>query len=369
MGIEDRNEAYLAEQYAVIGQWRTDFRQKSVSLAEFDVVLVRDRIVPIDKPEFAQVSKPPEYMRPDEPVIAVSFGADARAYPLAILMWHEIVNDTVGGKPVAVTFCPLCNSSLVFERMVNGRVLSFGTSGALRHSDLVMWDRQTESWWQQVTGEALVGSLTGSRLAIVQSSVMSWHAFVEAYPAGKVLERVFRSDGSPLRPYDDPPYAGYDRTSEPPFLFAGTLDGRLLPTSRVLALEVSGVAVAYPFEFLKAQGVVNDMVGGSGIVAMFDPQVQSPFRDTRGDSWNSGAATLFSRTLAGKTLTFAMVDGTVRDTETGSEWTTTGMAVSGPMAGASLQPLPHGNYFWFAWAVFKPETELRSELAHLHQGP
>src|SRR6516165_2937234 len=111
------------------------------------------------------------------PAIDLSIGEDARAYPLRVLIWHEIANDIVGGTPVVVTYCPLCNAALVFERVIDGRVLDFGTTGKLRNSDLVMYDRQTESWWQQFTGEAIAGAMTGRHLRLIPSRLESFDRF------------------------------------------------------------------------------------------------------------------------------------------------------------------------------------------------
>ncbi len=111
-----------------------------------------------------------------EPVAVVTVGDEARAYPLEILIWHEIVNDIIADQPVAVTYCPLCNTALAFERRMDGAVLDFGTTGRLRYADLVMYDRQTESWWQQATGEGIVG-YAGRRLRFIPAPVMSWRDF------------------------------------------------------------------------------------------------------------------------------------------------------------------------------------------------
>ena len=122
---------------------------------------------PIDNPTFVEIKDADEWLEALEPVISFELNGDARAYPLQILMWHEIVNDTVGGTPVSVTFCPLCNSAIVFDRNFNDLVLTFGTSGMLRNSDLIMWDRQTETWWQQLTGEGIIGQLAGHKLTFI----------------------------------------------------------------------------------------------------------------------------------------------------------------------------------------------------------
>ena len=133
--------------------WKTDFSKHSVPFTEIrSGGPPRDGIPPIDNPAFKLVSNAPEYLADDEPVVSLEIHAEAKAYPLAILMWHEIVNDELGGIPVTVTFCPLCNTAIVFDRRLDGEVFDFGTSSLLRNSDLVMWDRQTESWWQQITG-------------------------------------------------------------------------------------------------------------------------------------------------------------------------------------------------------------------------
>jgi hypothetical protein len=150
--------------------WQTDFSQHSVPLSEFQSGgPPRDGIPPIDNPRYVSPAEADTWLAPDEPVIAVALEQDdehvvARAYPLQILLWHEIVNDTLGETPVTVTFCPLCYTAVAYDRRLEpgGTIYDFGTTGNLRHSDLVMWDRQTESWWQQFSGEAIVGELTGA---------------------------------------------------------------------------------------------------------------------------------------------------------------------------------------------------------------
>jgi hypothetical protein len=170
------------------GGWsRTDFARSSVPWT--DILSggpPKDGIPAIDQPKFEIVSSVKDLV-PNEPVIGLDIAGDARAYPLRVLIWHEIVNDTVGGKPVTVTYCPLCNAALVFERNVEGRLFDFGTTGKLRHSDLVMYDRQTESWWQQFTGEAIIGEMLGTVLPLVPARLESFADFKARHPEGKVL--------------------------------------------------------------------------------------------------------------------------------------------------------------------------------------
>ncbi len=212
-------------------EWpKTDFSKHSVDLNEImSGGPPKDGIPSIDSPNFEAVG---EVTLPDrEPVIGLVIGGDARAYPLRILMWHEIVNDTVGGVPVTVTFCPLCNAAVVFDRRVEGRVLEFGTTGKLRYSDLVMYDRETESWWQQFLGEAIVGSMTGARLKFLPSRIESFAKFRARAPGGKVLVPGRLS----IRRYGNNPYSGYD-SLDSPWLYRGRLPEGIAPLERVVTV-------------------------------------------------------------------------------------------------------------------------------------
>ena len=336
--------------------WKTDFSRHSVPLSEISSGgPPRDGIPPVDAPKFLPLGGGDGFLKDQEPVVAFEHGGDARAYPIQILMWHEIVNDTVGGTPVAVTFCPLCNTAIVFDRTLDGRVLDFGTTGNLRHSDLVMWDRQTESWWQQVTGEAVVGELTGKRLTFLPAAIVSWRDFQAAYPNGQVLA----TDTGHDRRYGVNPYAGYDDAEESPFLFAGTPDGRLLPKERVVTVALGGEDVAYPWPVVQTLRAINDSVGGRPVVVLWQAGTVSALdRSQIAGSRDVGAAAVYSPVVDGRRLTFrAEGDGFV-DAETGSRWALLGRATAGPLAGRRLEPLTHGTHFWFAWAVFKPNTRI-----------
>lgn len=229
-------------------EWsRTDFSRHSVPLEEIQSGGPRkDGIPPIDGPAFASVTKITN-LTPTEPVISVRIGGKDRAYPLRILIWHEIVNDHVGGIPIAVTYCPLCNSSIVFDRRIDGLTLDFGTTGKLRHSDLVMYDRQTESWWQQFLGEAIVGTMTGKRLASIPSRVESFARFRQRAPDGEVLV----PDDQDLRPYGKNPYVGYDSSARP-FLYKGSLPSGVPPLERVVVVGKE----AWTLSLLKKRGTI-----------------------------------------------------------------------------------------------------------------
>ena len=334
--------------------WKTDFTRRTVA---WEQILSggppKDGIPAIDHPQFEEVSTAQSWLSERDPVIVFEHEGDVRAYPLAILIWHEIVNDVVGGKPVAVTFCPLCNASIVFDRTLDGQVLDFGTTGRLRNSDLVMYDRQTESWWQQFTGEGIVGEYAGARLTFLGVQVISFADFAVAYPHGQVLSIPdFR------RSYGRNPYTNYD--SGRPFLFDGELDPRLPPTERVLGLDLQGEVKAYPFTKLATAGALHDKVGGEPVVILHKAGTASAL-DTADISAGRdvGSAAAFSRQLGDRLLTFqALEDGTFRDEATGSTWTILGQATAGELAGQQLERLVAFDHFWFAWYAFYPDTAI-----------
>lgn len=229
----------------------TDFSRHTVPLREITSGgPPRDGIPPIDQPRFEPVGRLSAPLAPTEPVMSVEIDGDARAYPLAILVWHEVVNDTVGGVPLAVTYCPLCNSGIVYRRTVAGEVTSFGTTGKLMNSNLVMYDRATESWWQQFDGTAIVGARAGMRLEALPARLESLREFRARHPDGLVL--VPNVPG--LRAYGRNPYIGYDSAAMP-FLYRGDYDGPGAPLMRVVTVE--GRAEAWSFEFLRAVGRVE----------------------------------------------------------------------------------------------------------------
>ena len=334
--------------------WQTDFSRHTVP---YDEILSggvpRDGIPPLDDPRFATLEDADRWLADQEPVIAFELNGDARAYPLQILVWHEIVNDVVGGVPVAVTFCPLCNTAIVFERTLKGVVYDFGTSGKLRNSDLVMWDRQTESWWQQFTGEAIVGELAGKKLAVLPASIISFSDFRAASPDGTVLS----IDTGFSRSYGRNPYGGYDRADNPPFLFDGDLDGRLAPKDRVVDVSIDGLTAVFPFPTLEVERVVNYTVNNQDLVVFFKSGTVSALdKSSIKGSRDVGATGVFERTVDSQNLTFRFDGENFVDHETGSIWNILGQAVEGPLSGQQLKPVFHTNIFWFAIAAFRPDA-------------
>ena len=231
---------------------KTDFGKTSIDYSEIlSGGPSKDGIPSIDNPKFAAL-KEVSSLGGMEPVIGLEINGDARAYPLRVLIWHEIVNDKIGGTPVTVTYCPLCNSALVFDRRLDGKLLDFGTTGKLRNSDLVMYDRQTESWWQQFTGTGIVGEYTGKELKTIPARLESFDNFRARHPDGKVL--VPNNEG--MRRYGKNPYAGYD-TASAPFLYSGDMPEDINPMARVVVVKVGGKPQAVTLELLREKGEVK----------------------------------------------------------------------------------------------------------------
>ena len=230
-------------------EWKnTDFSKTSVDFKEImSGGPPKDGIPPIDKPVFIALGEVKD-LADSEPVIGVTIAGDNRAYPIRILIWHEIVNDVVGGQPILVTFCPLCNAAMVFDRVVDGKTLDFGTTGKLRNSDLVMYDRQTESWWQQFTGTAIVGEMLGKRLKLVPARLESFANFKARFQSAKVLVPNIKL----FRRYGKNPYVGYDSSSSP-FLYRGARPKNIAPLARVVTVE----GKAWALDLIRKKGRVT----------------------------------------------------------------------------------------------------------------
>jgi hypothetical protein len=338
-----------------VASWgRTNFCKASVDLNEIiSGGPGKDGIPAIDNPRFESIAQAQTWLGEKAPVIVVAINGEARAYPQAILIWHEIVNDELGGVPIAVTYCPLCNSSIVFDRRVEDAVLSFGVSGLLRKSDMVMYDRQTDSWWQQFIGVGIVGDYTDTVLDVIPSQVVGFAQFAQKYPEGDVLTR----DTGFSRAYGRNPYVGYDQTRRP-FLFRDTLDPRLAPVAHVLAGVVGDVAIAYPFEALREVGVLNDVIAETPIVAFWQAGTASAMDAENIDSSRDiGTAAAYSPIVDGQTLTFRLGEtGAIIDEQTASTWDVFGEATDGELTGTQLERLVFAPHFWFAWAAFQPQT-------------
>ena len=320
-----------------------------------------DGIPPIDDPRFLPVIDNLELLDPREAVVVLEIDGDARAYPVRVMIWHEIVNDVVGGVPVSVTYCPLCNSAATYVRVANGVETTFGTSGSLYLSALVMYDRATESLWTHFDGVSVAGVLTGTELELLASPLLSWADFRAAYPDGLVLDETETGYG---RPYGSNPYVGYDDEDTFPFLFLGPGDDRAVAKQRIVGVTRNSETKAYTHDIVSGDLVnaLNDVVGGEAIAILWAAGQGSALDEaTIEDGRDVGSVGVFLATIGDETLTFSAVDGVIRDDQTGPEWSVVGESIDGELDGTVLERIPHLDTFWFAWATYRPGTLLVTE--------
>lgn len=336
--------------------WKTNTAKSLINLEE----LIpggpeKDGIPALTGPSFETTDQSQTWLNPNAPVIAVVINKTARAYPLAIMVWHEIVNDTVDGMAIAVTYSPLCNSAIVYDRTIKKRTHTFGVTGMLRNSDMVMYDTQTETLFQQFTGQGLVGDLAGHTLDRIPSQVISLAQFARSYEEGRVLS----PDTGYEREYGSNPYVGYDDISNVPFMFSGLVNGALSPMERVVAISFADVTRAYPFYLTRSNGVINDHAGNVPIVIFHAGSTLSAI-DSRliRNSRQVGSTGVFRRVVDKRELTFRFDGLHFIDQQTRTTWDVTGKALRGPLRGKRLTPIAHGDYFAFAWLTFYPNTEI-----------
>jgi hypothetical protein len=317
---------------------------------ELDWRLAQDSIPAVVEPSFAAdwsglaTDDPDVDTSLDEgaPVIGVTRGGNARAYPLRVLDRHEIVNDTFGG-PLAVTYCVLCGSAVVVERTVAGEPTVFGVSGALWRNDLVMYDEATESLWSQILATAIRGDRTGDQLQLVPSSLTTWGEWREQHPGTAILLPPPRSNTvrGPDQPYDyfSPKYSYGD---EDQLVGFDSTDGGLQRRTLVVGVATDDAVRAYPFPVVAAADVVNDEVGDRPVVVTVAPD---------------GTLAAYDRRVGGERLSFAGADERTL-TAGGSRWErTTGRALDGPHEGDRLDRAnDHPPMFWLGWSKFNPDT-------------
>ncbi|MBW3604515.1 MAG: DUF3179 domain-containing protein [Actinobacteria bacterium] len=316
-----------------------------------------DEIAPVDEPRFTSIAEGAQWLSDDSPLLVITIDGETKAYPLAILVWHEIVNDVVGGVPVVVTYCPLCNTGIVFERTVDGEVLDFGTSGHLWRSNLVMYDRQHENFWSQVYGRGIAGApFSGRELQRVPALQVGFATLAAAHPDAQVLSRPTGTDND----YGGNPYEDYERLG--PFFPSGPRDDRLDQMERVVGIGAPDAKpVAVTLGHLRDERVVDVDTPAGPVVVWWAPGQTSAVDGARVDDGRDVGQTAAVRPVTpdGTRLTFAAAgDGGFVDTQTGSTWDLFGRAVAGPLAGAQLEQVAHDDTFWFAWYAFHSSTRI-----------
>jgi hypothetical protein len=300
-----------------------------------------DGIPSIDDPKFISIQEADKYLEDSDLVLGLNINGDVRAYPLQILVWHEIVNDKLGGVPITVTYCPLCFTNQVFNRTLeNGQILEFGTSGKLYNSNLVMYDRTTKSLWSQAMSQAIVGKLAGVKLERIPFDVAYWKEWKQLYPDSKVLS----TDTGSTRPYGADPYGDYYTNGDVLFSVSNS-DDRLGLKEIVVGFENSGQYKAYRLQEIESKKAINDQVNGKPIALLS----LHPFMVRAYDPVVDGQVLEFS---------FNAKDQNLIDTRTGSVWNFEGKAISGQMKGKQLTRIPFDEGFWFEWVAFHPKTEL-----------
>jgi len=344
---------FLQRKDMSMGVWKTDFSKSAIDMDQLiDGGMGRDGILPIDDPIFVPVADV-DWLGDRSPVILLEMDDEVRAYPLAVLMRHEIVNDEIDGLPIAITFCPLCYSPVVYERRIEGETLRLGVTGYLYKSGFIMWDDKTESWWTQFTGTAIVGEYIGQMLPMVASQVVGYETYIERYPEGFVL---VGDRNQPDMMYGRNPYINYD-SSNMPFMFDGNPDDRMSSTGWVLTAVIEGQPVAYPYTLLAQDVVINHSVDGVPVVAFWKVGAASPLDKAEIDqSRETGMAALYSPVVDGQVLTFTHEGSTISDEQTGSTWNIYGEAVAGPLMGTELSYIDCSPRLWFAWAETHPDT-------------
>jgi Protein of unknown function (DUF3179) len=284
-------------------------------------------------------------------VLGVTIGGESRAYPIAFLSWHEIVNDIVGGVPIAATWCPLCYTGIVYARAINGRTFTFGVSGKLWANGLIMYDHETDSLWSHVAGQAIAGPTQGLLLRMIPAIHTHWNAWKQLHPKTLVLD----PSRSPYRrDYNVDPYESYYSSRDTGIIATRHEDQRLNPKAFVIGLRLDGVVKAYPFTSLGKEPVVNDIVANMSVVVTFQERTVT--------------GRVFNRRVRDRVLTFVSATTgageplTMRDEQTGSLWSgLAGVALEGTLKGERLTPVPATYAFWFAWKDYYPETTVHGE--------
>ena len=307
-----------------------------------------DGIPSIDNPKFVTVHEAGNnFLSDSDLVLGININGDIRAYPLLILMWHEIVNDKVGGVPVAVNYCPLCFTNQVFNSTIGpNQVLKFGTSGKLYNSNLVMYDRTSKSLWSQALGQGIVGKYAGQKLQRIPFDISYWKDWKQLYPNSKILSK----DTGFSRPYGADPYGDY-YTSNQLYFPVSNHDNRLGLKEKIVGLDNcdgigKGQYKAYKLQQIETQKVINDDIGGKPVTLF---------------SLHPAMVRVYDRMIMeGKILEFEYNNSNnkITDKQTGTEWNFDGEALNGTLKGTHLTRLPFDEGFWFEWIAFHPQTAL-----------
>jgi hypothetical protein len=325
---------------------------KARSLADFTQNIQsggppKDGIPPIDRPKYISAVEAEKLLKPNDIVVGLVYHGVVRAYPQKILVWHEIVNEEFKGEKIAITYCPLTGSAVAFGgRSRDGTMLTFGTSGKLVNSNLLMYDRQTDSQWPQILGIAIDGTHKGTVLEEIPLAWTHWSRWRQRHPDTVVLS----TDTGYFRSYGTDPYGSYDKPgtyydSGSPLFPVMAKDGRFNPKDVVVGVKANGQQMAIHKHTLRTKKLINTSLVGLPLVAVYDSELD--------------LVRLFVRQLKQKTTNFRFENGRMADELTGSLWTADGRSIDGKMSGSQLEQHASYDVMWFAWYAFFPTTQVK----------
>ncbi|MEM1136351.1 MAG: DUF3179 domain-containing (seleno)protein [Bacteroidota bacterium] len=355
----------FSQQYArgLHQQWNTNLNRTSIPLRELHGFIPRNAISPIYHSNFWNKRQAENQFFPKEPVVVVVVKSIEKAYPLSVLTYHQVINDKVANIPIAVTYCPLSGTINVYDRRVEAqgktKILEFGVSGMLRFANTIMWDHETESWWQQANGKALVGDLNGAELSLFPFMVLSYEKFYENYPYGLIMD--YHIDKAVT--YGTTPYYQHDDISKNvPNLYLAEPPLKLVPREKVIVTSSMGDQIIYPVDLVKSFGVLNDTPNNNyvaifyanGVVSTLD---QKNFKDSK----DVGTCVVFSAFHKTRRLTFKKKDEGFIDEQTGSVWDITGKCIQGPLKNDQLRLLKYRDMFAFTALSMWPEGRIFGE--------
>lgn len=343
-------------------QWKTDTEKTAVPLAQFLVLQEPGAYPPVYYPEYVEAGKAGKVYFKNEPVIVVEYKGEAKAYPLSVLLFHEIVHDEIHGMPYVVTYDPYTNASAVYLRRMNfdntEYNLSFSSSGMIRQGALVLYDRNTESWWQQIKGEGLVGKLAGAQLEEYPCQVVSLAEFQESYPNGSILsnkiqtKKKFKYGTTPLIKFDTP-------LDKRPKYFEDSIDARMPAMEKLVVIHAGKDMIAIPWSRITDQQVISYQEDTLSIVVFYSNKAVSVCDEKEIEmSAKAGSATVFNTAIEGVHLTFRKEGDYFYDDQTNSKWTINGKCIEGKHSALSLNRLQAENPYAYAWLHFYPETRI-----------
>jgi len=344
--------------------WSTDTTNHTVDVSEISLAAPKDALPTLDFPKFINKNDKSFNFYEYEPVIVISFKGETKAYPLSLLTMFELSNDSLGGEQLMITFCPMCNAAMVFNRKINKDnkeyLLTFGISGLLMHNDMIMYDKQTNTWWEQLMGEAIVGELAGTELKMMRALIISVKDYYDRYPEGKILSSeginiVDKTSGH--RPFY---HLNHDNKHiDSTYYLPEKVDNRLPPLERVLDIHVEDHIKIYPFSAIAKKGVINEVFDNMHFVIFYHKDMVSVLdEDKLSKSKHIGSATAFRSNLEGVNYTFHKKGNYFFDNQTHSTWDITGYCKEGVLKEKQLMILPHSNHFAFAYLAFFPDAEI-----------